>query len=261
MENNQINERDTLTIDLKQIGKAVLKKIWLILLVAVIGGALALTYAVYFIEPQYESSVMLYVNSKFNTSTNPSTGVTTGELSAAQSLVKTYREILLTRDTLEGVIADADLSYTYKELAAMIDAESANNTEIMRVIVTAKDPEEAAEIANSITHVLPGRINQIIEGATMKVAESAIPHYEKVSPSYTKYTAIGFLLSAFLVGAIVVIMSIMDDTIHDEEYLIQTYDYPILAKIPDLTAGRTKGYGGYYKEKKPAEESKTKKEG
>ena len=44
---------------------------------------------------------------------------------------------------------------------------------------------------------------------------------------------------------IVVILALLDDTIHDEEYVLNTYDYPILAKIPDLTATGNKKYAYY----------------
>jgi len=37
----------------------------------------------------------------------------------------------------------------------------------------------------------------------------------------------------------------MDDTIHDEDYIIKNYDCPMLAKIPDLTQVSSKKYGYY----------------
>ena len=36
-----------------------------------------------------------------------------------------------------------------------------------------------------------------------------------------------------------------DNTIHDEDYILNTYNYPILAKIPDLLETPTKRYGYY----------------
>ena len=42
-----------------------------------------------------------------------------------------------------------------------------------------------------------------------------------------------------------VIFSLMDDTIHDEDYIINTYNYPILAKVPNLVNSGTKGRNYY----------------
>ena len=112
--------------------------------------------------------------------------------------------------------------------------------------VTAEDPEEAARIANCIAEILPQRIDEIIDGATMEVVDYAVPEYQKISPSITRYTAVGFLLGLLLSVIALVIVAMMDDTIHDEEYVLRTYDYPILAKVPDLLDSGSKRYGYYY---------------
>ena len=128
----------------------------------------------------------------------------------------------------------------------MITAGPANDTEIMEVTVVCEDAEEAAKIANSITHVLPERISQIIKGATMEIVDTAVPNHQKIAPSVTKYTAVGFVLGFLLSVGVIAVFAIMDDTIHDEDYILQTYSYPILAKIPDLTNKESKRYGYYY---------------
>ena len=49
----------------------------------------------------------------------------------------------------------------------------------------------------------------------------------------------------------------MDDTIHDEDYVLRAYDYPILGKVPSLVNnGGGKSYSYYYqkKQKKPNEQ-------
>jgi len=128
----------------------------------------------------------------------------------------------------------------------MISAESVNGTEVFRVTVTSEDPYDSAKIANCIAEVLPKRISEIIEGSSMKVVDSAVVNLEKVAPSITKYTAMGGVLGILISFVIIVIMAIADDTIHDEDYILQNYEYPILAKVPDLFASDSKGYA-YYK--------------
>jgi len=105
----------------------------------------------------------------------------------------------------------------------------------------------AEQIANGIAKILPQRIAEIVEGATMEVVDSAIADPEKVAPSITTYTAIGFVLGAVLAFAVLVVFARMDNTVHDEDYVIKMYDYPILAKVPDLLDSGTKKYGYYYK--------------
>ena len=81
----------------------------------------------------------------------------------------------------------------------------------------------------------------------MEVVDSAIPDLDKVAPSITRYTAVGLLLGVLLSMIVLIVLALMDDTIHDEEYILKTYDYPILAKIPDLVNTDSKKYGYYYK--------------
>ena len=50
------------------------------------------------------------------------------------------------------------------------------------------------------------------------------------------------LLGALASILVLVILALMDNTVHDDEYVIRTYDYPILAKVPNLTATGGKKY-------------------
>lgn len=245
MEKQNIKTSEFYTIDLLHIAKALLKRMWLIVLSGFLTAVLGFVLSAFIISPTYSSSIMLYVNNSSFSLGNTSFSISSSEISAAQSLVKTYAELLNNRTTLERVIKKSGLDYTYKELSKMIEAAPANETEIMRVTVIAEDPYEAAKLANTIAEVLPVRISEIIDGASMEVVDSAIPNLDKVAPSVTKYTAVGFILGAFVMVVILVILALLDDTIHDEEYVLNAYDYPILAKIPDLTAASSKKYAYY----------------
>ena len=84
----------------------------------------------------------------------------------------------------------------------------------------------------------------------MVVVESAVANTDKVAPNITKYTMIGFVIGALCAIVCIVIMELMDDRIHDEEYVLQTYECPILAKVPDLLDDGNKRYGYYYRYRK-----------
>ena len=242
MENQEKNSKESYSIDLFHIVKSLWKRAWLIALAGILTAVIGFVISTFIITPKYSSSIMLYVNNSSFSLGNTSFSITSSEITAAQSLVKTYGEILNNRTTLERVIDKADVSYTYKELSEMITSAPTNNTEIMKVTVTAEDPYVASKIANCISEVLPVRISEIIEGASMEVVDSAIPNLDKVAPNITRYTAVGLILGLLLSIIVLAIVAIMDDTIHDEEYVLRTYDYPILAKVPDLLNTGTKQY-------------------
>jgi len=248
MDRKENNQRDYYTIDLLHIVKTLWHKAWISVLAGVLAGILGFAFSSFVIAPEYSSSIMLYVNNSSFSLGSTSFSISSSEITAAQSLVNTYGELLNNRTTLERVIEKSKVDYTYEELAGMIESAPSNETEIMKVTVTAENPYDAAKIANCIAEVLPVRISEIIDGASMEVVDSAIPNLNKVSPSITKFTMVGFILGVFASIFVIAIVTMLDDTIHDEEYILQTYDYPILAKVPNLLDTGSKKYA-YYSQK------------
>ena len=108
---NNINEEES-TIDLLQIFKALWKHIWIIALAGLAAAVVGLMYSSFLITPTYSSHVKLYVNNSSFSLGNTSFSISASELTAAQSLVKTYGEILNSRTTMERIIENAELDYT-----------------------------------------------------------------------------------------------------------------------------------------------------
>lgn len=248
MEKTQ-NNRDFYSVDLVQIIKSLWKKAWIIAIATVLSGILGFCVAAFGITPKYSSSVMLYVNNG-SFSVGEILNVTNSELLGARSLVDTYIVILDNRTTYNKVIEKAGVDYTFDELEDMVVAESVNGTEVMRITVTSTDPYEAADIANAIAVVLPMRISEIIAGSSMEVVDSGAVNLKKVAPSITGFTVVGMLVGAIICVLVLVVIDMRDDTIRGEEYILQNYDYPILAKIPDLVNTDSKSYGYYYQSHK-----------
>lgn len=249
MEQKKINSgagaKDYYVIDIAHIFKSVWHRAWVVVICSVLTAAIAFSIAAFAITPTYSSSIMLYVNNSSFTVGDLGFSISSSEISAAQSLVKTYSVLLKNRTTLEKVIDATDVPYDWEELYEMIEAAPVNETEIMEITVTSTDPYEAERIANGIARILPQRVSEIVEGSSMEVVDSAVAINEKVAPSITKFTAVGFILGAFLSIVLLVVLALFDNTIHDEEYIINNYSYPVLAKIPDLLDAGGKKYSYY----------------
>ena len=248
MENQEKSMKEYYTIDVSHVLKSLWRRVWLIGLCGLLVAIIAFSIAAFAIAPTYSSYVKLYVNNSSFSLGNTNFSISASELTAAQSLVRTYGDILDSWNTLERIIDKADVDYTWRELSDMITYAPSNETEIMLVTVTCEDPYEASKIANTIAEVLPVRISEVIDGASMEVVAPAIPNTDKVAPSITQYTAIGLVLGVLISVITLIVFALMDDTIHDEEYVLRTYDYPILGKVPDLLNAGNKSYG-YYSQK------------
>ncbi len=241
MEKNEFFE-----IDLMQILRALWNRAWAVILAAAIGAAVFFSYATFGIKPLYSSEALFYVNnSSFNVGST-SFSISASQISAAQDLVSTYLVILKARATLNDVIEEADLDYSYNQLKSMISASSVNGTEIFRVSVTSHDPKEAEQIANTIADILPSKIADVVDGSSVRIVDYAVIPTSKSSPDITTYTAIGMLVGLAVACAIVIILEITDTQIHSEDYLLESYDLPVLAVIPDLSDRKKSNQYYYY---------------
>lgn len=248
MERQEKNNVDYYVIDVMHILKSLWRRVWILILCGILTGAIGFSISTFLIKPTYSSYIKLYVNNiEYNQRDDENLSISSSELTAAQSLVKTYGDILESRSTLQNVIDQMGLDYTWKDLAKMVKCASSNETEIIKITVTSTDPYEACDIANTIAVVLPMRISQIINGASVEIVDLAVPELNKVAPNRTLYTALGIFIGVLIPAIFVVVFALLDDTIHDEDYVLKNYDYPILGKIPDLLnmGGRSYSYRSY----------------
>lgn len=238
------NTNDELEIDLLRLIQALWRKAWLIILVTAIFGISTLAGTALLVKPTYKAEALMYVNSSNISVGSTKVSISQAELSAAQTLVDTYIVIMNTRTTLEEVIEQSGVNYTYEELKEMIQAAAVNSTEVFSIAVTSTSPREAELLANTIAKILPEKISSIVEGSSARIVDYAVVPSEKAGPSLVKNAAIGAVLGFILICGIIVVLELMDEQIHDSDYLLQTYDIPVLAVIPDLLS--TKSSNEYY---------------
>ena len=248
MTNNQ-TATDEVEIDLLKLAQVLLHRAKLIIVWTLLVAAAAFGITYYLITPLYTSTALLYVNNSSISVGSTSFSISSAELTAAQSLVDTYGVILKSRNTLEDVIREDDLPYTYEELYKMIETQAVNSTEIFEVSVTSASPAEAEQIANTIADILPDKIASIVDGSDVRIVDYAVIPSERTSPSYTVNTVIGALVGFVAAAAYVILRYLFDESIRTEDYLTQTYpNIPLLAVVPDMMGGGKGGYGygSYY---------------
>lgn len=245
------NKNGEIEIDLLQLFRALWRNALVLILVALILGGAAFAGTYMFISPKYEATAKLYVNNSTVSIGSASVSISSGELTAAQTLVKTYIEILKSRTTLNEVIDESGVSYSVETLSKMIHASEIAGTGIFGVTVESESPTEAELIANTIAKVLPDRIADIVEGSSVRIVDYAIVPAHRSSPDYMKNTAIGALAGFVLVAGIICLREILnaqeDIIINSSDELTELYpDIPVLAVIPDMRAASKKGYYSSY---------------
>lgn len=223
---------EVMELDLRRILTALWRKSWLMVLVAALCAAAVLLGTWLLVTPQYQASVMFYVNNNSMSLGDGAAGITSSDISASQSLVSTYIVILQTWETMTDVINHSGVLRTYEELSKMVTAEAVADTQVFRVVVTSPNAEEAWEIAKAITQVLPLRISGIIEGTSAQMVDSAQIPVKPYAPSYPKSALIGFMIGLALTGGLIVLKEIFDDRLHTAEQ-VENSRCPVLAELPN----------------------------
>ena len=250
-------------INLMEVLGLLLKKWWLIVIVAALCalGAFVVSYVMY--TPTYSATAKLYVN---NATIDSSTSkLSTSDLSASQQLIKTYGSIMKTHYVLDKVADKLEaMGYehlSFDQLSKMIESGSDSGTELFYITVKNPDPQLAIDTVNTIAKELPDQIASVIEGSSARIVDTA-PVAKLQSSGILRNVVIAAFIGVILVCAWVFIVDyLLSDTIEDEDWLASNFsDIPFLGEIPDSDEtsahytkyGKYGKYGGYASKKNSA---------
>ena len=240
---------DTIEIDLKEIFYALWHRILIILLAGILGGVIAGAYTRYMMTPVYTSSSMLLVLTKETTLSS------LADLQIGSQLTNDYSVMTTSRPVLEEVIDNLNLQMDYEELERMITISNPADTRILEISVEHPSPQMAMQIVNELSEVASEFIGDNMEVVPPKIIEEGIVPTEKTSPSTMRNTLLGILAGLFISGGIVVLMTVLNDSIKNEDDVEKYLGLSTLASVPD----RKDYIGG--KKKKSGRKKSTRKKG
>lgn len=243
---------ESLILDVFDLIRTLRKKIWLILLVGIIGGILANIGTRIFISPTYRTSFTAYVNNRTNL--EGSTSVTSADLSASKSLANTYAKILTSRSMINLAAEKAGMQDMGNMLNSAVSVSVSPDTEILTMSVTMTDPDVATKFAQVLTEVAPEYMSRIVEGSSMQIIDEPVRPTGKYSPNYRRNTGIGIIAGMAAISLFILVLEVMDDRVKDEDDLRRRYGMVVIGTIPNLMTadkhGSGYGYGyGHRKEK------------
>ena len=212
-----------------------LKVLWkrklIIALAAIISGGIAFGYSSFVIKPEFTSTTRIYV---VNRNQGDKPGLTNQDLQAGSYLVKDYREIILSQDVLEKVVADQKLNIDAKTLARKVQVTVPADTRIVSISVRDGLPEEASRIANALREVASQKIIAVTRVSDVTTLEEARPAQSPSSPNIRRNTILGFGAGAGLVIVVVLIIELLDDRVKRPEDIEEVMHLSLLGVIPNL---------------------------
>ena len=226
-----MKEQEKFEIDVFQLVKVLWKRKFLITLVALVAGVTAFAYSSFVIQPQYTSTTRIYVVNR-NQADKP--GLTNQDLQAGSYLVKDYREIILSQDVLEKVVADQSLAMDAKTLGRKVSVTVPADTRIVSISVRDGKPEEASRIANALREVAAQKIISITRVSDVTTLDEARPATSPSSPNIRRNTIMAILAASGIVILIVLLVELLDDRVKRPEDIEEVMHISLLGVIPNL---------------------------
>ena len=227
--NNYLDEAESkeIEIDLAELFFVVKRKLYLVIICAVIFGAVSYFYTKHMVTPKYDSS------SSFLVLTKETTLSSLADLQMGSTLTNDYRQLTLSRSVLQKVVDNLQLDFDYKALKKMIGITNPDDTRIMVMTVTDIDPERACVIVDELANVASAYIGDKMEIIPPKIIESGEIDPVPVSPSMFKNVVIAAFLGIVVSVGLIVVFAMMDDTIKSEDDIVKYLGVSNLANVPD----------------------------
>ncbi len=230
-------------IDLLELLAAFRRRLWLIILAAVIGGGIAGAFSKFVLIPQYTSTAMVYVLSKETTLTS------LADLQIGSQLTKDYKVIVTSRPVLEEVIERLNLDMSYRELRNKLTIGNPTDTRILSLSVVDPDPQLAKRIVDQVAETSSDYIGDIMEMVPPKIIETGEVPQNRTSPNNSKNALMGAMVGVMAVCGVITVEMLLNDTIQTEEDAARYIGVTVLASVPQR-AGEAKAKTKQKKEKK-----------
>lgn len=221
------HDDDEIEIDLVELLYALKKKIFVIIAAVVVGALLAGAYTKLLVTPVYSATSTMLVLTK------ETTLASLADLQIGSQLTKDYSMLITSRTVLQDVIAKLDLDMTYRELEENVTITNPDDTRILEVTVTDSDPERSKEIVDTLAEISSQFIGEQMEVVSPKIIEDGEVPTVQTSPSLKRNVALGAIAGFVVVAGIIVLMTILNDTIKSEDDVEKYLGIPTLASIPD----------------------------
>lgn len=198
----------------------------LILLFVILGGALAVFYN-YSAPIKYQSATTLYVQPQVNSNEVDYQGILTN-----QRMVKTYAQIIKSRNIVNKVIKELKLDMTYEEVLAGLTVTSQDDTQMISITIKNADKELAKDMANLFAVTFIEEIKETMDITNIKVIDEAIVNPNPVEPREMLNCMIGVAGGLAIGLVLAMILSFSDNKIKTHEDVKKILKIKTLGVIP-----------------------------
>lgn len=222
-------------VSVVDILSSLVKKWWVIVLSALVCGAVAFSYCNFFVAPQYSatgSCVIATGTSIIGTEDDPS--MKTSDVSVTLALSNSLVDVLSSRGIYEVIAEKYDFGYTPLQLKYMTRVVGREDSLIADITVVSGSVEDSVKIVNAILNEAQGYMKSKMASVNIATLDKAISAVQ-TAPKTVFMTLLAFVAGAIISAVIIYLVSYFDNTIKGEDDIIKTFNVPVLGTIPDFS--------------------------
>lgn len=210
-------------ISVTSIIRDVVKRIFLIILSAVVFATGFFIFKTETFKPIYTSETTFLVSTKDGSYDAYSNLTTTVQLN------QVFKMILDSNALNEAVKEDLGLT----DLDAVISAKVVEETNLLVLSVSASTPKDSYEILCSVIRNYPTFSDEVMGNAVLDVFDApSVPTHADNSSGAVKWAIIGFMVGAVLMLALIVVLSFLKDTVKNERQVEKKLDTKLYVTVP-----------------------------
>lgn len=234
---NQVQSNDSddgVLAEYRYLFFVLLKRWWIVALIAIFSGTVAAVYSYFFATPVYKSDTTLFLYRKTDQINS-----LTSELNAGAQLVKD--SLIIIKSESVGEIAVQKLASTIKPtpgaLIGKVTATSGMDTRIIKISVQDSNPADAAAYANAVADAFVERFDKIINVGGfdrvdfVQVIDKAKPVFSPIKPNKPLNISIAIFVGALAGIGLLFVLEKMNNTLKSPEKVKMVSGLDVLGAI------------------------------
>lgn len=186
----------------------------------------------FFIPPEYEASTKVYIGKeRFK---NVSTTYTNEEINMYQRLIKTYSELVKTKDLVRKSISNVGQDISVNEVLSKLQAISIADTQILQIKYASDSREEAYDMVYGITEEFMRLSKRLYPKGNVHIIQQPIVPEVPVGPNKKMNVAIGALLGMMIGLGVTFLKEFINNTYSNKEELERDLEIPCIGVIPKI---------------------------
>lgn len=186
----------------------------------------------FFISPEYEASTKVYIGKeRFK---DVSETYTNEEVNMYQRLLKTYSELVKTKDLVNKAISNVGQDIQANEALSKVQAISVADTQILQIKYVSNDREESYDMVYGITEEFMKLSKKLYPSGNVYIIQQPIIPENPVGPNKMMNIAIGAILGMMIAMGLTFLKEFMNNTFSDKDELEKFLEISCIGIIPQM---------------------------